>query len=430
MQIFVSGLWHLGCVTAACLAEHYSVIAHDTDSSVVEDLGNGRPPLYEPGLEALLARGRSEGRLTFTNDDGLAADADVVWITHDTPVDASDVGDVDFVARSIERLLPRMRPGTLVVISSQVPVGFAARMERSAAACNAEVSFAYLPENLRLGQALEIFRRPDRIVAGVRTERDRERVRALVVPFSTDVVWMTPESAEMTKHALNAFLATSVTFINEVAGICEAVGADVKDVERGLKSESRIGPRAYLAAGSGMAGGTLARDVRALSAAGVAAGTPINVLAGVLTTNDQQQRWVDRTLVRELGSLRGTHVAVLGLTYKPGTDTLRRSTAVELCRRLHDAGATVIAQDPVVTELEPSLAEFIRLVPRPADAIAGADALVVGTEWPQFLELAPVDLAAMKRRIVVDPKRWLEERFSADPTIRYFGVGKAAPQTP
>ena len=267
MRIVVSGLWHLGCVTAACLAEHFEVIGHDPEAGTVAGLAAGTPPIYEPGLTPLIEAGLASGKLRFTFGPAVAASADVIWIAYDTPVDANDNPDVEFVFTRIAELLPYARAGALIIISSQMPVGFVARLETYARDVGADVAIAYVPENLRLGQALEVFRTPDRVVAGVRSETDKTRLFDLLRPFTTNVVWMSPESAEMTKHALNGFLATSVTFINEIAGICERVGADVKDVERGLKTDVRIGERAYLSAGGGFAGGTLARDVRALIAA-------------------------------------------------------------------------------------------------------------------------------------------------------------------
>jgi len=430
VKIAVTGLWHLGCVTAACLAEHYDVVAHDRDGAVVDALREGRPPLYEPGLSELLAEGVRGGRLRFTSDASEAArDAEVLWIAHDTPVDERDVPDVDFVARAVEEFLPLLRPGTLVVVASQVPVGFVARMERRAAELGVAVTFASCPENLRLGNALEIYRRPDRIVAGVRTDADRARLGSILAPFSANVVWMSPESSEMTKHALNAFLATSVTFINEIAGICESVGADVKDVERGLKSESRIGPRAYLSAGSGFAGGTLARDVRALIGMELPAAPPRNVLAGVLETNELQRQWAERVLERELGELRGARIAILGLTYKPGTDTLRRSDSVALGKRLHERGVTVSAYDPAVRTLPDDAAASISLAGSAEGALTDADAVVIGTAWPEFLELDAAGLTPMRAMRVLDPQRVLEARLREAPGVRYFGVGLPRPES-
>jgi UDPglucose 6-dehydrogenase len=233
---------------------------------------------------------------------------------------------------------------------------------------------------------------------------------------------MSVESAEMAKHSLNAFLATSITFANEVATICERVGADFRDVERALRSDARIGPAAYLSAGLGFGGGTLARDVRTLVTVSEEREMPAELLQAVLRSNARQARWASLTLTRELGPLKNKTIAVLGLTYKPGTDTLRRSSVVELCRRVHAEGARIIAFDPAVHDLGEAAA-FINLADSAESAVEGADAVVVGTEWPEFLRLSPASFDSMRRRLVIDPKRWLEDRLNGDGSISYFGVG-------
>jgi len=424
-RLVVTGLWHLGCVTAASLAEHYDVIGHDHDRRTIEDLEKGIPPLFEPGLAEMVAAGLAAGRLRFTSSAEEARDVDTLWVAFDTPVDEEDRADVEFIAGAISGWFPYLKDGALVIISSQIPVGFTARMEREATEAGIHVSFAYSPENLRLGEALEVFRHPERIVVGVRGEAEKERIANLLRPFSENIIWMSVESAEMAKHALNAFLATSVTFANEIAAICERVGADFKDVARAVRSDARIGQRAYLGAGLGFAGGTLARDVRALTEIAREHAVPTEVLNGVLSTNERQQRWATSTLLRELGPLNGKRIAVLGLTYKPGTDTLRRSSVVEFCRKVNEAGARIIAFDPAIRHLEAESA-FIDLAETPERALEGADAVVVGTEWPEFLQLSPTSFGGMRHRIVIDPKRWLEDALRSDTSISYFGVGKAS----
>jgi len=423
VTIFVSGLWHLGCVTAACLSEHYRVIAHDMDPSVIEKLERGVPPVHEPGLADLVGRGLSAGRLSFTHDAGDAALADVVWMTYDTPVNDRDESDVAFIERGLVELLPHVQTGKLVIVSSQVPAGFTRHMEDVATAMKRDVSFAYLPENLRLGAALNGFRTPDRIIAGIRDQRDAERIGLLLAPFSKNIVWMSPESAEMTKHAINAFLATSITLINEIAGICESVGADVKAVELGLRSDARIGYLASLTAGSGFAGGTLARDLRTLSFLGNSANIETPVVDGVLLRNEVQQRWMERALLREIRTAGWKRIAILGLTYKPGTDTLRRSMAVDLALRLHAMNAVVVAYDPAITELPEYLARHFTLTEDIAGALEGADAAVVATNCAEFQGLTAASFHGMKARIVIDPERVLEGLIGADKSIRYVGVG-------
>ena len=404
MNVAVVGLWHLGCVTAGCLAKAgHHVVGIDSD---IERLQAGHAPIFEPGLDDLLKPVR------FTTDITAVRDAQVIWITFDTPVDEDDRADVDFVVRRVTELFPHLPDNSLVLVSSQLPVGTIRRWED---ACpNKTVSFACSPENLRLGKAIEVFTKPDRVIVGIRRETDRARLIELLCPFTDRIEWMTVESAEMTKHALNAFLATSVAFINEIAIVCEKVGADAQEVERGLKSEARIGPKAYLSPGAAFAGGTLARDIQFLTHLGV----PTHLLPAVKASNDAHRQWLQRTLVTLLGSLTGKTIAVWGLTYKPGTDTLRRSSAVELCQWLAQQGAQVRAHDPAVKALPAELAKIIQLCPSPVEAVAGAAALVVATAWPDYqtVEVAPP--------IVIDPSRFLAKTLGNQPQVRYVAVGK------
>lgn len=247
----------------------------------------------------------------------------------------------------------------------------------------------------------------------------------LLAPFTDHIEWMSVESAEMTKHAINAFLAVSVTFINELAVLCEQVGADAKQVERGLKTEPRIGPRAYLSPGGAFAGGTLARDVAFLTALGEATSTRTPLLAGIRESNTHHREWARRALAAALGDLRGRRIAVWGLTYKPGTNTLRRSSSVELCRWLAAEGAEIAAFDPAVPELPEDLGAAVRTAPDALAAAAGADALVVATEWPAFRTIgAGAVIEAMRGRVVCDANRFLAASLGDDARVRYVTVGR------
>jgi UDPglucose 6-dehydrogenase len=233
VNVLVQGLWHQGVVTAACLADRgHSVVAIDEDEATVEGLREGRLPVAEPGLDVLVRKNLEAGRLAFATDPAAAAGAEVVWIAHDTPVDAEDRADVALVLRQASRLFPHLSRGAVVLVSAQLPVGSVARLEAEFAAARPDgrVEFACSPENLRLGKAIQVFTDPDRIVVGVRSPYARDRLAALFAPITTRIEWMSVESAEMTKHALNAFLAVSVTFANELAAICERAGADAKEV--------------------------------------------------------------------------------------------------------------------------------------------------------------------------------------------------------
>jgi UDPglucose 6-dehydrogenase len=429
VKVCVVGLWHLGTVTAACLASgSHDVCGLDFDASVIAGLSQGRPPVSEPGLEDLVREGLSSRRLRFTTDVALAvSDADVVWVTYDTPVDDEDRADVEHVVGRVTTLFPHLRDGVLVLLSSQLPVGTTRQLEQAFCgdAGGRSVSFAYSPENLRLGKAISVFTQPDRVVVGVRSEADRERVAALFRPFTERIEWMSVESAEMTKHAINAFLATSVVFINEIAALCEQVGADAGEVERGLRSEARIGPKAYLSPGGAFAGGTLARDVVFLAQLGQVHGLPTHLLSSVKQSNDAHRQWAQRRLEQLLGGVARKTVAVWGLTYKPGTDTLRRSISVELCRWLVDRGAIVRVHDPAVKSLPAELAQ-IELADSPLSAVRGASALVVSTPWPVYREVNAGEVATtMTRPLALDANRFLRDTLGQDGRIEYLSVGKA-----
>jgi UDPglucose 6-dehydrogenase len=424
MKIVVFGLWHLGCVTAACCAKHFTVVGLDFESEIIANLKRGRAPIFEPGLDEIIQRGLKSEQLSFTTDQRDAVEnADVLWVCFDTPVDEEDVPNVGLMLDQIERCLPDLRPGVIVLISSQLPVGTCRRLEEKHA--DRGVSFACSPENLRLGKALELFRNPDRVVVGVRDEQAQKTLAKLFAPIAGDrVLWMSPESAEMTKHAINTFLALSVTFANEIARLCEVVGAGAQEVEQGLRSESRIGPKAYIRPGSAFAGGTLARDVVTLTRIARDHGESAELIAAILHSNEAHKTWALRRLKAIYGKLDGITVAVLGLTYKPGTDTLRRSGSVELCLGLLERHARVQCYDPAVKALPAELAPA-KICERVSDALRHADAVIIATEWPQIKEEDwPTLMQTMRQPpVILDANRFLKLRADALHGVRYFAVG-------
>lgn len=435
-RVGVLGLWHLGCVTAACLAERgFEVVGLDPDPQVLAALRSGRPPIAEPGLDELIAAGQRSGCLRFDAPDGRSlGELDVLWIAFDTPVDEEDRADSEWVIGHAHEALRDLRRGALAVVSSQLPVGSTARLAAVlSAAGRDDLRFACVPENLRLGRALTSFRSPERIVAGVRDAADRDKLIALLEPFTDRIEWMGVESAEMTKHALNGFLAASIAFINEVASLCECVGADAAEVSRGLRSDARIGPRAYLSAGDAFAGGTLARDVGILGRLAEDNRLPAHLISGIAASNEAHRDWARRVLRRLLAAddvgangdvLAGKHVAMWGLTYKPGTDTLRRSSALELGHWLRAQGATVHAHDPAVTALPEGEGDGIELCATPLSAAQQADAVVVCTAWPEYRQVSPVELLrVMRAPIVLDAGGHVESTLGCDPSIRYARVG-------
>lgn len=426
MKVCVYGLWHLGCVTAACLADAgHDVRGLDPSSETIDGLRKGRLPIQEPGLGDLLSATVAQRHLRFFVDPGEALEGcQVLWVTFDTPVDDDDRADTQYVMDRIKNVLPFLEDGAVVLVSSQLPAGSCRALEQFAAdGGGRRISFACSPENLRLGKALDVFRDPDRVIVGVRTAADRKIIKELLAPITDRVEWMSVESAEMTKHAVNAFLALSVTFANEIATICEKTGADAKEVERGIKTESRIGPHAYLSPGTAFAGGTLARDLAFLNRIGDDAGLRSPLLHAVKTSNDSHRLWPRRKVEEVVGRLAGSTVCVWGLTYKPGTDTLRRSSSIELCRWLIDQGVAVRAHDPAVKQLPDNLSA-IRLFQTPEEAAHSSDVLIAMTGWPEYQQVQIESvLQTMSRPNVIDPARILSSAVAGLPTVRYFAVG-------
>jgi UDPglucose 6-dehydrogenase len=427
MNIGVLGLWHLGSVTAAGLAAlGHRVVGLDFDEARIANLSKGIAPIFEPGLEDLIRRGLHSDNLRFSSAASDARDLDVLWVTYDTPVDDADNADADFVMARIGQVLREMRTETLVLVSSQLPVGSIRRLEQTASLnCGARhLRVAYCPENLRLGSAVNDFLHPSRIVVGVRSNQDKELLQRLLGSIAESLEWMSVESAEMTKHAVNAFFATSVAFANEIASICESVGADAKEVERGLKTESRIGLRAYLSPGAAFAGGTLARDVASLDRTARVHGMVTPLLSSVLPSNDAHKLWVRRKLGALFADLSQATVAVWGLTYKPGTDTLRRSMSVELCDWMIREGAKVRVHDPMVKKLPEYWCDAVERYDDPIAAVQGADALVVATEWPVYRSISAEQLLQDSHHLVVlDANRFLPNLAPTEGRLSYFAVG-------
>ncbi len=422
-RICVFGLWNLGTVTAACLAaEGHAVIGLDPDPKTVNALLAGRPPVAEPGLSELLVTEMQAGRLSFTHDAAQAlGGTDLLWVTFDTPVDEDDRADAEWVEAQLDRVRPMVNPGTLILISSQVPVGFARRMEQAWRRAESTLHFASIPENLRLGQALERFRRPDRVVIGLGEDTPREPMEALFEPMKSRIEWMSLESAEMSKHALNGFLALSATYANELARLCERVGADASEVERALRADSRVGAGAYVAPSGPVGGGTLVRDVAFLRKIAHDLDVSVPMLDAMPASNQAHQNWTYNQVEALLVGIACPRVAILGLTYKPGTNTLRRSTALELCAALSARGVEVRAFDPAIDEL-PDVIPGAQLRSRDG-ALSGADVAVLMTAWPEFKTIQVTDLVGQMRRCRVVDQTGFLSHLAADPRVQYVRVG-------
>jgi len=430
-NVCVIGIWHLGCVVSACLADlGYSVIGVDKDPNKVKDLNGGIPPLFEPGLQELLSENIKAGRLNYTTDLSRALkEAGYVLITFDTPVDENDEVDLSEIFATSAELSKYLEDDSVIIVSSQVPVGTCEQIKSVIKQGNPSVNFdiAYSPENLRLGQAIKVFKNPDRVVIGADSPVTLDKVEGFFASVGAPVLRMNLRTAEMTKHALNAFLATSVSFANEIANLCDELGADALKVATALRLDGRIGQNARLLPGLGFAGGTLARDLKVLKNLGNKFGYETHLINGVLKVNEQQNKLVVRKLNKVYGSIKGLTIGILGLTYKAGTSTLRRSAALEIIKDLITEGAMVKAYDPKADRAEIQQHREFEFCSDPYALAKGADALVIITEWPEFENLN-FDLirSRMKKPVLIDTKNMLDDEQMLEKGFLYLGGGRGS----
>lgn len=428
-RLAVLGCWHQGVVGAACMADFgFDVTGVAASSGDTEKLNKGKAPLYEPGLDDLLQKGLAAGRLRFIDSVAEAvADKPFVFIMFDTPVDENDQSDLTCIFDAVREAAPAMQDGVIVYVTAQVPVGTCDKISALIRETSPSLKFgiACSPENLRLGLAVQRFIHPALPVIGSDDPEVLDRLEELFSVF--DVNWMRVSlmAAEMTKHALNAFLAACVTFGNELGNICDEVGVDGQTVARALRLEERVGPKAMLFPGMGFSGGTLARDMQTLRGLGDQFGLETAMLDGIWQANQRQNRFVLRKLQKSLGDLNGRRIAVFGLTYKPQTSTLRRSAALEIIGDLKNAGAEITAHDPMADRAEVAQHSEFQFMDDPCAAVEGADALVIITAWEDYLKLDYGRiLKAMKGRTLIDCNSMLKAEEMDSAGFEYMNVGR------
>jgi UDPglucose 6-dehydrogenase len=423
-NIAVLGLWHQGVVGAACLADFgYAVTA--TDPSVdLNRLRQGKAPIFEPGLDDLVSKGAKAGRLRFADDyAGAVKNAEFVCLMLDTPVDENDRSDLSGVFAAVRAVAPVLADNAILYVTAQVPIGTCTEIQNILRQAGREIPVAYTPENLRLGIAIERFRKPDLPIIGTDSDDAFARLAKLFAPMSSDWQRTNLATAEMLKHALNGFLAVSICFANELGNLCDVTGANGVEVARLLRLEPRVGPKAMLTPGLGFSGGTLARDMMTLRTLGDRAGIDTPMLDGAWNSNKSQNKLIARRLSHALSDLKGKRVAVLGLTYKPDTSTLRRSAAVELIADLQAAGALVTAHDPAADRTE-ILARGIDAYPDVYSAAKDADALVLMTPWNTYRDVDLAQLkAAMRGDLLFDTARLWPEDEAVAQKFQYFDIG-------
>ena len=435
MRIAMIGTGYVGLVSGACFADFgHRVTCVDKDKSKIDGLNAGVMPIWEPGLEALVKANSERGRLTFTTDLPSAIEtAEAVFIAVGTPARRGDGhADLTFVFEAVRELAKVIRPGTVVVTKSTVPVGTGDEIERILREEGVtEVSVASNPEFLREGAAIADFKHPDRIVVGAEDDCAQEVLREIYRPLFLNrapILITGRRTAELTKYAANAFLAVKISFINEIADLCEAVDADVQDVARGIGLDNRIGPK-FLHAGPGYGGSCFPKDTLALLQTADKAGVDQRIVRTTVKVNDERKSTMVERVSRALGGdVSGKKVAVLGLAFKPNTDDMRDAPSIPIVNALVERGAKVSAFDPVAREQAEKVLSGIEFAASAEEAASDADALVIVTEWDEFRALDLEKIAeTLRSKVLVDLRNVYDPAEAAEAGLRYYGVGRGRP---
>jgi UDPglucose 6-dehydrogenase len=433
MNIAMIGSSYVGLVSGACLADFgHRVSCVDKDGAKIDALKQGRIPIFEPGLDQVVADNVKAGRLSFTTDlkEGVAS-ADVVFLAVGTPSRRGDGhADLSFVEAAARELAAAIRPETVVVIKSTVPVGTSDKVEHILTTANPrlDVSVASNPEFLREGSAIADFKRPDRIIVGVNDERGRSALSEVYRPLylnRSPLLFTSRRTAELTKYAANAFLAMKITFINEIADLCESAGADVQDVARGIGLDKRIGSK-FLHAGPGYGGSCFPKDTTALIRIAQDFESPLRLVETTVAINETRRRAMGRKIAAACGGdLRGKTVALLGVTFKPNTDDIREAPALAIIQALQDGGASIRLYDPAGMEAARASIDGVEFGGSPYEIAEDADALVIVTEWEEFRALDFRMLGQiMKSPCLVDLRNVYHREDIAKHGFRYFSVGR------
>ncbi len=433
MKIVMIGTGYVGLVSGACFSDFgHDVICVDKDASKITALENGIMPIYEPGLEELVRRNVVAGRLSFTTKIEAVKGADAIFIAVGTPSRRGDGhADLTYVYAAAEEIAENLDGPAVVVDKSTVPVGTGDEVERimREKAPHLDIAVVSNPEFLREGAAIDDFKRPDRIVIGSEDERANDVMREVYRPLflnKSPLLFTGRRTAELIKYAANAFLATKITFINEMADLCEKVGANVQDVSRGMGSDNRIGSK-FLHAGPGYGGSCFPKDTLALIKTAQDYESPMQIVESVVQVNDKRKRAMGRKVIEAMGGdVRGKKIAMLGLTFKPNTDDMRDAPSIAIVQTLEDAGAHICAYDPEGMEEAATILPNVEMMTNAYETAQGADAVVIVTEWDIFRAL---DMQRFKTDMVGNVLVDLRNIYSADDMkkigFEYFSVGRS-----
>lgn len=429
-KIAIVGLGHTGSVYTACLSElGFEVIGIDSRQKVIANLNKNIPPFNEIGVASLLEK--NSKKITFSTDHTKVSEASIVWVTVDTPLDGKAQGNTHVVFKTIERIAPHISKDSLLIVTSQIPVGTSKEIITNLKEVNTNnISYAYIPENLRIGQAIDSFLNPSQIVIGIDDDTKRQELTHLFEKIHTHILFVHVASAEMIKHATNAYLATSMSFIYDIADVCERVGADVTEVSKGLKADARIGEKAYVDASVGFSGGHLERDLQYLKKLAHKHGLSLPVIDSVQKKNIGRPKKVLETILPLLGDIQEKTITFLGMTYKQGATTLEHSLPLKVAKQMASLGATIHVYDPLIHKelTESKETKDFSVFSDPYKAVVNAHAVICITPWPEIKELDFRKMAESMQtpKILFDARNFFlsDEMRLTQAGMMYVGIGR------
>ncbi|RJR07485.1 nucleotide sugar dehydrogenase [Candidatus Parcubacteria bacterium] len=426
VKIGVVGLWHLGCILCSAWSKLGNrVIGFDYDSSLINNLRQAIPPLFEPDLAESIRRSFDEKSLSFSDEIQSLSECDFIFLSYDTPVLDDDSSDTSILEKAVKDIAQVMKKQSVIIVSSQSPVGFCSLLRGNLKEIDDSFDLAYSPENLRLGEAMQCYLNPGRIILGTVDQDTETKCKNLFSQIPAEILSMNLESAEMVKHGINSFLSMSIVFANHLSDICEATGARIDDVVKGMKTDPRIGPKAYMSPGIGFSGGTLGRDLKVLDQKNEDFKGQAVLFGLIHTLNQERKNVIVNKLERIVGSLSGKSIGLLGLTYKPATSTLRRSLPLEIAELLILKNATVKVYDPKADFGELDKKPNFIIEPNIETLAKEADGLVLLTEWREFSQYDWERIPkTMRNAVFFDTKNYLNESIMCSAGFSYYAIGR------
>jgi UDPglucose 6-dehydrogenase len=424
-KIGIFGLWHLGCVLSAAWSKlGHNVIGFDYDKKLINNISQVKVPIFEPGLNDLIEDRLENKNLFFSNDLEDLSNCDFIFLSYDTPVNDDDSIDLTILQNSVKDLVKVMKNNSILIISSQVPVGYCSDLRKKLKNKNKTLDLAYSPENLRLGDAISCYLNPERIILGTSNKLTEEACSKLFLSITDKIQKMSFPSSEMVKHGINSFLGMSIVFANSLADICENTGARIEDVVKGIKSDSRIGQKSYLSPGIGFSGGTLGRDLKVLDQISIKTSNDFRWFNTIHEFNINRKNIIVNKINNILNSLDDKVIGVLGLTYKPNTSTLRRSLPLEIVNLLSESGAIINVFDPRADYEEINIKNIFSIKKSIEEVSLNANMLLLLTEWSQFKTFDySLIKKNMKSPIIFDTKNFLNETNIYDYGLEYYSIG-------